>query len=77
MVVADAFTRCAARHGSESASQQVSLVRINPDFPECDNDELLERDLVVSVRAKGLEALTAIDSLLPASRSADVTPLAQ
>ncbi|KAF1328939.1 hypothetical protein FI667_g6325, partial [Globisporangium splendens] len=62
MVVSDLFERC--------GRAQASLVRINPDFPHCDDDVLTTNDLVLSVQSKGLEALEAIDELLSQMKAA-------
>jgi hypothetical protein len=62
MVVGDIFERC--------GRAQASLVRINPDFPHCDNDALTTNGLVLSVPSKGLEALEAIDELLSQIKAA-------
>ncbi|TMW64802.1 hypothetical protein Poli38472_008969 [Pythium oligandrum] len=59
MVVADVFGRCAERQ-----RDQASLIRINPDFPDCEHPVLKAEDLVISLRSTGLAALTRIDGLI-------------
>lgn len=59
MVVADTLERC-------GGNLQASLVRINPDFPECDHPVIATNGALVSIASKGLEALEAIDHELSA-----------
>lgn len=62
MVVADTLERC-------GGNPQATLVRINPDFPECDHPAILANGMLVSIASKGLEALEAIDRELSALNS--------
>ncbi|KAJ0398212.1 hypothetical protein P43SY_006344 [Pythium insidiosum] len=74
MVVADAFQRCLARREAEGcaarASEQVTLIRVNPDFPQCDHATLVANDLVVSLRSTGLRALERLEEQIQQSSQA-------
>lgn len=57
MVVADTLERCGGQ-------PRATLLRINPDFPGCDHPAIMSNGLLISVAAKGLDALEAIDQEL-------------
>ncbi|KAG2503566.1 hypothetical protein BBO99_00009504 [Phytophthora kernoviae] len=56
MVVADVIEGC--------GRPQATLIRINPDIPECDNPVILANGRFLSIPTKGLEALEGIDQEL-------------
>ncbi|RLN20135.1 hypothetical protein BBJ28_00011499 [Nothophytophthora sp. Chile5] len=56
MVVADVVQGC--------GHPQASLIRINPDFPQCDNAVILANGLLLAIPSRGLEALEGIDQEL-------------
>lgn len=49
---------------------QCTLIRVNPDFPEVEAPEE-KRDYVISIQAKGLETLKAIDAKIKEKLSSE------
>ena len=56
MIVSDTFKRL-----GENKQDRISLIRVNPDFPQCENELLVENDLVMSLRGTALDTLIKVD----------------